>query len=264
MKTIRRYGWRKDTESDRKALGRSYRITRFKEVQYPTSFDLNIPLNPSFSPLDQGQLGSCTGFGCKRVAWYGLNAITPGAASEPSALFEYQNELILDGDFGQDNGSTISQGVTALRQYGICPEADWPYNPANFTVKAPAQAYTDAQKFEALNVENIPADANLGSALQDCLFNQRLPIVFGADLYQEFESDSVAQTGLVPMPAAGETPIGGHCQVIRGWKPATDGSLLFQIQNSWGGTWGDNGCDWMPLAYLLAYASDFWAVVQME
>lgn len=264
----RTYGWHRDTNEARCALGRLYRATRFKNIQFPASFDLGTPPNPAFSPLDQGQLGACTGFGCKRVAWYGLNALAlqqtpPAAAPEPSALFQYYNERKDDGDVDIDAGSTISEGINALKTYGICPEQDWPYDPARFAVCPPLTVYNDAMQFRALEVENIPVDANFCTALQDCLFNQRLPVVFGADLFSQFESDQCAADGLVALPPIGATPIGGHCQCIRGWKPAADGSLLFQIQNSWG-SWGDNGCDWMPIVYLQFYASDFWAVVKME
>ena len=70
------YGWRKDTNEARLALGRPYRATRFRAIQYPASFDLNTPTNPAFSSLDQGQLGACTAFALTRCAWYGIAAIT--------------------------------------------------------------------------------------------------------------------------------------------------------------------------------------------
>ena len=256
----RKYGWRRDTAAAKLKLGRLYRPT-FKAVQpFPSVFHLGAG-SAAFGSLDQGQLGSCTGFGCKRVSWYGL--LAAGQAVEPSALFQYYNERVLDGDPSDDSGSTITEGINALKQFGICPESDWPYNPAQFAVQPPVSAYTDAIRFKALQAENIPNDGTLTQNLQDALFNQKLPVVFGADLFAQFESEQCAANGVVQMPAAGEQPIGGHCQVIRGWKTNPDGSLWFQVQNSWG-QWGDNGCDWMIADYLLAHASDFWAVVTME
>ena len=260
------YGWRRDTMEARLALGRPYRATRFRCIQFPAAFDLGIPSNPAFSPLDQGQLGACTAFALKRCAWYGLNAVAlqqtpPAAPPEPSALFQYYCERQNDGDVDQDAGSTISQGVNVLKTRGICPEKDWPYNPAQFAVTPPLQAFNDAQQFEALAVENIPVDA---TAIQDCLFNQRCPIAFGSDLFAQFESEQCAADGLVQMPPAGATPIGGHAETIRGWKTAPDGSLLLQVQNSWGGAWGDQGCAWFPWNYALSYFSDLWAIVQMK
>ena len=96
----RKYGWKRDTAEAKAKTGRLYRATFRLAQPFPTSFDLGATPNPAFGPLDQGQLGSCTGFGCKRVAWYGLNARAPGAAPEPSALFQYYNERVLDGDPG--------------------------------------------------------------------------------------------------------------------------------------------------------------------
>lgn len=262
----RKYGWHRDTHEARMKLGRQYQ-PQIRAQQFPDAFDLGDTPNPAFCFLDQGNLGACTGFGCKRVAWYGLNAVAllqnpPAAAPEPSALFQYYNERVLDGDVNEDAGSTISQGITALKRFGICPEKDWPYQSAKYAQQPPPQAYTDAQLFQALAAENIANDGNLSYNLMDCLYNQRLPIVFGSDLFQQFESAQCARDGIVTMPGTFATPIGGHCQVIRGWRKTPQG-LQFKINNSWG-QWGDGGCDWMPDLYLAKYGSDFWAVPKME
>jgi hypothetical protein len=39
------------------------------------------------------------------------------------------------------------------------------------------------------------------------------PFVLGFTVYESFESDTVAQTGIVPMPRSGEQVLGGHCVV---------------------------------------------------
>ena len=263
MKRI--YGWRRDTKEAKLALGRLYTPSRFKAIKYPDSFDLGTPPNPAFGLLNQGNLGACTAFALKRVAWWGLGLAAlqqpiPAQAPEPSALFQYYNERQLDGDVDQDAGSTISQGVTALRQFGICAESDWPYDIAKFNQTPPTSAYQDATNFEALAVENVSVDV---ASIQDCLYNSRLPIAFGSDLFAQFESEKCAQDGIVEMPCAGASPIGGHAQCIRGWKTDSKLGLLFKINNSWG-NWGDNGCDWMLLNYLQSYASDLWAIVKMK
>ncbi len=256
----RTYGWRRDSKEARQALGGAYRATRFRDIQFPAQFDLAVNANPAFSSMDQGQLGSCTAHALARCAWYGLATLTPPVTAQPSPLFQYQNELALDGDFGQDNGSTISQGVNALRQFGIPPESDWPYNLNNFTVKAPDSVYQDALKFAALQVENVPVDQ---VAIQDCIFNQRLPIAFGSDLFAQYESEQCDQDGIVQMPPAGASPVGGHAQCIRGWRTDAQG-LWLKVNNSWSDSWGDHGCAWFPWNYVLSYFSDLWAIVKMS
>ena len=264
----RKYGWRKDTDENRLKCGRPYQPSRLRAVQFPASFDLNTTPNPAFSILDQGNLGACTAFALKRIMWYGLNAMAlqqtpPAAPIEPAALFQYQNELILDGDSGQDNGSTISTGKQAAETFGVCAEADWPYIPAKLGTIAPPVCYHEALLFKAISAENIPVDGNLTANLQDALFNKRLPVAFGAYLFQQFESEQCQQVGIVQMPPVGATHIVGHAQAIRGWQ-TVNGALYFIVNNSWG-QWGAlNGCDLMQPDYLTAYASDFLTIPQME
>jgi C1A family cysteine protease len=268
----RKYGYIRDVRN-KHGLEKIYR-PKLRQTQFPMKFDLadlSPAPNPAFGLLDQGELGSCTGFGCKRAAWFGLNAVAqaavpPSQAVEPSALFIYYNERVIEGDVEQDNGAQICDGIAALKKYGVCPEADCPYDPTQFAVQPSDQAYNDALKFEALQAERIdnPGDSvALAVNIMDALFNQQLPIVFGADVFPQFESAAAAQTGLIDMPQAGATPIGGHCMLIRGWDNFAPGGPRAKISNSWG-QWGDNGCAWILFDYLAMYASDLWCISQME
>ena len=76
-----------------------------------------------------------------------------------------------------------------------------------------------------------------------------------------FESQQVAQTGVVPMPAASEQVLGGHAVVAVGYD---DSQQRFIVRNSWGTTWGQQGYFTMPYAYLTqlhpALSSDYWTI----
>jgi C1A family cysteine protease len=61
------------------------------------------------------------------------------------------------------------------------------------------------------------------------------PYVFGFRVYQSFESDVVASTGIVPMPAYRETYLGGHAVLAVGYD--IDKSIIY-VQNSVGGPHG--------------------------
>jgi C1A family cysteine protease len=93
------------------------------------------------------------------------------------------------------------------------------------------------------------------------------PFVMGFTVYESFESDQVAQTGIVPMPSHYEQVLGGHAVLCCGFD---DASQRFYVQNSWGTEWGmsrtpgsaDRGFFTMPYAYLLSssLSSDFWTI----
>ena len=91
------------------------------------------------------------------------------------------------------------------------------------------------------------------------------PISFGFTVYESFESEAVAQNGIVPMPQPGERVLGGHAVVAVGYKPIK-GQLYFECRNSWGESWGDHGYFWMPSAYVASptLASDFWVIQQVS
>ena len=84
------------------------------------------------------------------------------------------------------------------------------------------------------------------------------PFVFGFTVYDSFESQQVANTGIVPMPASGESVVGGHAVMAVGYD---DSQHRFIVRNSWGSSWGMQGYFTIPYAYLEAnLSSDFWTI----
>jgi C1A family cysteine protease len=89
------------------------------------------------------------------------------------------------------------------------------------------------------------------------------PFVFGFSVYDSFESDEVAHTGIVPMPGKDEQQLGGHAVMRVGYDLD---KKVFIVRNSWGKTWGDHGYFYMPFAYMTNrdLADDFWVVTKMS
>ena len=85
------------------------------------------------------------------------------------------------------------------------------------------------------------------------------PIVFGISVYESFESEEVAKTGIVQLPEKTEKMLGGHAIVIVGYDQEKH---LFIFRNSWGEDWGDKGYGYLPFEYVCDkdLASDFWVV----
>ena len=77
-------------------------------------------------------------------------------------------------------------------------------------------------------------------------------------VYDSFEGDAIAQTGVMTVPAASESVVGGHCVLMVGYDDSKSAAL---IRNSWGPDWGQGGYFWMPYSILIGPdTTDFWVV----
>ena len=89
--------------------------------------------------------------------------------------------------------------------------------------------------------------------------DQGLPFVFGFAVYQSFETEEVAKTGIMVMPKENDKMLGGHAIMAVGYDSEKE---VFIIRNSWGVEWGDKGYFNMPYSYITNkdLCSDFWVV----
>jgi C1A family cysteine protease len=222
------YGWIRDIPDTRDFLYAAP-LQRFPQG-LPPSVDLRSECPPIY---DQGQLGSCTANGIAGAIEF--DQIKQGDREfTPSRLFIYYNERVIERTVSQDSGAQVRDGIKSVSTLGAPPETDWPYKIAEFAAKPPPSAYTDAKQ----DVVTIYARvAQTLVQMQGCLA-EGYPFVFGFTVYDSFESPEVAQTGIIPMPAQGETVVGGHCVVAVGYDDTT---REFIIRNSWGASWGLKG-----------------------
>ena len=243
------YGWVRDLPDARDYL---YSAPLFR---FPQGLPAAVDLRPECPPVyDQGQLGSCTGNGIAGAVEFDQKK--QGATEyTPSRLFIYYNERVIEGTVSQDAGAQIRDGIKVVVKLGAPPESEWPYDTAEFAQKPPVQAYTDAKKDVVSSYARVAQDL---TQMRGCLA-AGFPFVFGFTVYDSFESQEVAQTGVVPMPSPGESVLGGHCVVAVGYD---DSQRHFIIRNSWGTGWGQQGYCFMPYEYLMSphLANDFWTI----
>jgi C1A family cysteine protease len=150
----------------------------------------------------------------------------------------------------------IRDGIKSVNRQGACSETLWPYDVSQFTKKPPTICYQSALHHRALSYRRV-AHTNLAQ-LKGCLASG-YGFVFGITVYESFESDQVASTGVVPMPAHREQVLGGHALFACGYD---DEHQWFIVQNSWSTSFGDKGFIYIPYAYLTSssLASDFWVI----
>jgi C1A family cysteine protease len=247
----RKHGWKPDH--------RDHRDHVFKKAEgtvLPVKFDLRKMCPHKIQ--DQGQLGSCTANAIAAAIQFDLLKQGLHPYFFVSRLFVYYNERDMEGTTSTDSGAAIRDGIKTINTLGVCSETLWPYsdaNPGPFSTKPSAAAYTEALKARSLNYQSVPQTLD---AMKACIVS-KTPFVLGFTVYESFESDAVAQTGVVPMPAKGERVMGGHAVLCVGYDDATQ---RFVCRNSWGASWGMGGYFTIPYAYLTnpRLASDFWAI----
>jgi len=242
------YGWLPDLPD---ARDHYYTAAPLTMATMPSSVDLRAKCPAVY---DQGQLGSCTANGVAAAIEFDL--MKQGkTVFTPSRLFIYWNERAIEGTTDQDSGAMIRDGVKSVASLGAPPETDWPYDVTQFTAEPPPEAYADALNYRAISYARVVQEMR---QMKGCLA-EGAPFVFGFSVYDSFESDIVASTGVVPMPSASDTLLGGHCVVAVGYD---DSNQWFICRNSWGAGWGDQGYFYMPYLYLASatLAQDFWRI----
>lgn len=217
--------------------------------------DLSTKCPPVY---DQGELGSCTANAI--AAALDFDRLKQGKPLlTPSRLFIYFNERTMEGTVDQDAGAMIRDGIKSVAKQGACPESAWPYDVSKFTKKPTKACYDAALRYQALSYMRVNRDLN---AFMQCLADG-FPIVIGFTVYTSFMSDTVAKTGILPMPQRGEQVEGGHAVLIVGYDSRT---RRFLVRNSWGPDWGLKGYFWMPFAYITNpnLSDDFWTIRVVE
>jgi len=248
-----RYGWIPDLPDHRDLV--LPRASHALTAALPTHKDLS-PYGPAI--WDQGDLGSCTANAIARALQF--DQIKQGEKSFlPSRLFIYYNERVVEGTVRSDAGAQIRDGIKSVAKLGACPEWMWPYDVAKFAVKPSARCYASAPQGAAIRYQTVAQDVGQMRAV---LAGNNV-IVVGFTVYESFESDRVASTGIVAMPAPHEAVVGGHAVTVVGYDDAT---RRFKCANSWGTSWGQQGYFTIPYEYLTDpnLADDFWVVQQVK
>lgn len=246
----RRYGRRPDVPDHRD------KIMRLAPVVLPPDHDeVGLGL-----VRDQAEEGSCVGHGWKGHGdWLFKKFGVHHLSLNLSPQFVYYLARKQEGTLPEDGGAQVRTGATVFNQFGICPENEDLYGPQTLNVEPTAQALADALTYKGGAYHRLETLQDmklcLGSGDGYCF-------VDGIEVYQSFESDDVAQSGDVPMPAPGETLLGGHCTLTFGYDDNHinwDGSKgALHKRNSWGTGWGQDGDFWLPYAYAEKYLSDAW------
>jgi C1A family cysteine protease len=239
----RKYGWRPSLPDPRNIAADTTGLLVKAEVD---------PRATMQSPYDQGELGSCTANAYAGACEYD-DKLDGGSLGTPSRLAIYYEERKREGTIDSDSGAEGHDAFKDGRAYGVGPETLWPYDISQFKV-APSSAY-DVTRADHKFPEYRHPTPNVDH-FKAVLSNEQT-IAFGFTVYESFESEQVATTGIVPSPQRGEQVLGGHEVLIVGYLKANPEQAL--VRNSWGTEWGLGGYFLMPWSYILdsTYSGDW-------
>ncbi len=250
------YGWQPSRPDQRDIM---YTAPAQLMQELPSAVDLSTPVVPApFEPAwNQSSLGSCGPHALGADIVYGLlRQRGVATATMPSRLFIYWISRYVMGTVNSDSGVNNRDMLKALAKFGWCDESLWPYDIRRFREQPPQACFDQAATRRDID-QYLSVPQSLAQ-MKACIAGGDTFVV-GFSVYQSFESDTVAKTGIVPMPSSRESMVGGHDVLAVGYDEARQ---AFKFKNSWSPQWGDRGYGWMPMAYLgdAKLAGDFWSV----
>jgi hypothetical protein len=236
--------------------GYSYNPDEFKKASVYEGLTDDNTKNPlpeavslaAFAPqrLNQGEQGSC-------VAWssaYAAHTILEAASTRqnpeaikfsPAFLYNY---IGLEGC----QGSYLQRAMDFMSKNGSVPFNDFPYDPSDCNRKANQALINKAQAnkihgFTRLTEGDGLTNFNL-RAIKEHLAKDA-PVVIGMMVGGSFLQGMMGKK--VWRPTAGDRQqmgFGGHAMCVVGYNDRLEGGA-FQIMNSWGPEWGENGIGWV-------------------
>ena len=210
---------------------------------------------------NQGQQGSC-------VAWssaYGAQTVLTAAATHadpnsiafsPSYLY---NQIRLEGC----EGSYIQRAMETMQRNGGVPLSDYPYNDQDCE-RAPSSSDIQEGRQNTIhgftrltqgdNINKISVRAVKEHLAKDA------PVVIGMMVGQSFMQNMRGRELWQPEGLdASQVGMGGHAMTVIGYDDRKFGGA-FQIMNSWGEDWGDNGIGWVRYGDFKNYVKEAYGI----
>ena len=190
---------------------------------------------------DQGSMGSCQGHSLSTCLEWCHYVATQGQYLQLSRLFAYLGSQKMSGIVG-DSGSTLQGGARLAMEYGICPEAQYPYPrpvvyPRGGYKAIPDNLWAAAAQYKIRSATWIEQEPDAKTFLASAAGLINIGIAWGSAMTPNSQ-------GIISRFAPGG---GGHAVVIGGYVPdaavgrATAQGYYYLIHNSHSHRWGMKG-----------------------
>jgi C1A family cysteine protease len=215
---------------------------------------IDLPDKVSLAPyvgevFNQGNTNSCVANAV--AAAIGILERKAGLDYKPvSRLFAYYNSRRYHNGHKSDSGTYIRTCLKMMTKLGIPDEEYWDFSTSFFKVnrRPPWNSYMMSHpRKDGMYVKIYDVGDKRVPAIKAALAAS-LPVVFGTDVSRAYlKSDGPTEQ---PRPTIDEEIVGGHAQVIVGYDSTPEDGLLFEVLNSWGSDWRNNGYIWMKEDYI--------------
>jgi hypothetical protein len=216
------------------------------------------------SRQNQGKQGSC-------VAWssaYAARSIIESAstAQDPNAVayspaFLY-NQIGLDGC----QGSYIIKAMQFMTNKGSVPYNDFPYDDNDCSRQPNGQMANNAMQHRMHGFNRLTEDDGVSNisfrAIKEHLAKDA-PVVIGMMVGGSFMQDMMGQKVWHPTEEDyNQIGFGGHAMCVIGYDDRVEGGA-FQIMNSWGPEWGQNGIGYVRYGDFKKFVREAYGVDPM-
>lgn len=208
------------------------------DVVTPSSFSVREEMTPAKS---QGGRGTCSAFATTAIAEFFNAKEYKNRVLDLSEEYQFKRTKEIDiADYGyQGYGAYLRSAAKAYQKYGMCLESTLPYGGGKTEdswkeLSISRDMDVEAGKFKAKAYASVATSVE---AIRKALVLTKSPLLFGMTLYQSYRQ-ARDNGGYIPIPKDGEEKIGGHAMALVGYDDETG---YFEVKNSWGDLWGDNG-----------------------
>jgi len=215
------------------------------------------------TPLSQGRQPSCVGWAsgyAARTISYAIkknwaNNVTLINQNIFSPAFVY-NTIKSKEDVNCKKGSYIADAMYLIKNYGITKFNDFPYSDQKCSTKPSIYGMQLAKQNKIatfLKLANWNNPYKLADKVKKAIANKN-PVVIGMRVSSSFYKVAGAWSGV----QVGN--VGGHAMVVIGYDDTKYGGA-FELMNSWGSRWGNNGFGWVRYADFEKYVKTAYVMV---
>ncbi|MCX6189177.1 MAG: peptidase C1 [Bacteroidetes bacterium] len=198
---------------------------------------------------NQGSQGSCVGWGSAYAARTILQSTATGEdpnqiAFSPSFLY---NQIKLNNDC---EGSYIQRAAEYMQQKGALPFDKFGYSDRDCSKRPEPSQMQEANQFKINGYNRLTLGGD-DQTIDMKAIRQNLakgaPVIIGMAVGGTFMQEMIGKKIWHPTEDDySKQGFGGHCMCVIGYDDYMEGGRGgFQLMNSWGPEWGDNGIAWI-------------------